>query len=105
MKKGRPGFMLTALCDDARADAVTHLLLEESSTLGVRAHRVQRSLLERWDETVDTPFGPVRYKAARLPSGNVLRRPEDDEVSRLCAAHHLGRAELLRRLNAPPRHP
>jgi uncharacterized protein (DUF111 family) len=102
MKKGRPGYMMTALCDDAHADAVTRLLLEESSTLGVRAHRVQRSLLERWQETVDTPFGPVRFKAARLPSGHVLRRPEDDEVARLCASHRLGRAELLRALSATP---
>lgn len=98
MKKGRPGLLLTVLCDDARAAALTDLLLEESTTLGVRRHRVQRSVLERWQEERATPFGPVRFKVARLPSGAVVARPEDDELRRLCTAHGLGRAELLRRL-------
>jgi uncharacterized protein (TIGR00299 family) protein len=100
MKKGRPGFLVTVLCDDARAGPLTQLLLEESSSLGVRRHRVQRSVLERWQETRDTVFGPVVFKVARLPSGQVVARPEDDEVQRLGAAHGLGRAEVLRRLQA-----
>lgn len=98
MKKGRPGHLVTVLTDDARAAALTALLLEESSTLGVRRHRVERSVLERWQETRSTPFGPVLWKCARLPSGVVSARPEDDELQRLSAAHGLGRAELLRRL-------
>ena len=59
---------------------------------------MQRSVLERWQETRATPFGPVRFKVARLPSGAVVARPEDDELKRLMDAHGLGRAELLRRL-------
>ena len=98
MKKGRPGVLLTVLCDDARAAPLQALLLEESSSLGVRRHRVQRSVLERWTETRTTPFGPVVWKVARLPSGVVTGRPEDEELRRLCREQGLGRAEVLRRL-------
>lgn len=98
MKKGRPGFLVTALVSRAQEESITRLLLEESSSLGVRRHEVQRSVLERWQETRDTALGPVRFKVARLPSGAVTARPEDDELRRLCAAHALGRAEVLRRL-------
>jgi uncharacterized protein (TIGR00299 family) protein len=98
MKKGRPGVLLTVLADDARARGLETFLLEESSTLGVRRHRVQRSVLERWVETRATSLGPVAFKVARLPSGAVNARPEDDEVRRLCREHGLGRAEVLRRL-------
>ena len=98
MKKGRPGVLLTVLCDDARVLPLEALLLEESSTLGVRRHRVQRSVLERWSETRASVFGPVRCKVARLPSGVVVARAEDDELRRLCKEHGLGRAEVLRRL-------
>lgn len=98
MKKGRPGVLLTVLCDDARAPVLEALLLEESSTLGVRRHRVQRTVLERWSEVRDGAFGPVRWKIARLPSGAVVARPEDDELRRLCRERSLGRAEVLRRL-------
>ncbi len=98
MKKGRPGFLVTVLCDDAHAQPLGDLLLAESTSLGVRRHRVQRSVLERWQETRDTPFGPVRFKVARLPAGTVVARPEDDELRRLCREHGLGRADVLRRL-------
>ncbi|MBL8730432.1 MAG: nickel pincer cofactor biosynthesis protein LarC [Planctomycetes bacterium] len=100
MKKGRPGCLVTVLCDDAHAAALTDLLLEESSSLGVRRHRVQRHVLERWQETRDTSLGPVVFKVARLPSGRVVARPEDDEVRRLCRERGLGRAEVLRQLQA-----
>ena len=98
MKKGRPGFLVTVLCEDARAAAVGDVLLEESSSLGVRRHRVARRVLERWQETRATSLGPVVFKVTRLPSGTVTSRPEDDEVRRLCQQARLGRAEVLRRL-------
>lgn len=98
MKKGRPGLLVTALCDDAHAPIAERLLLEESTSLGVRRHRVRRTVLERWQETRATPLGDVRFKCARLPSGAVVARPEDDELRRLSSEHGLGRAELLRRL-------
>jgi uncharacterized protein (DUF111 family) len=64
----------------------------------VRRHRVQRTVLERWTETRDTALGRVTFKVARLPSGALAARPEDDEVRRLCREHGLGRADVLRRL-------
>jgi uncharacterized protein (TIGR00299 family) protein len=99
MKKGRTGVLLTVLCDDARARPLEQFLLEEAGTLGVRRHRVQRTVLERWQESRATTFGAVRFKCARLPSGAVVARPEDDELRRICAEHALGRAEALRRLS------
>ncbi|MEC7584627.1 MAG: nickel pincer cofactor biosynthesis protein LarC [Planctomycetota bacterium] len=98
MKKGRPGHLLTVLCEASRGDDLVTWLLEESSSLGVRQHAVSRAVLERWQQTRSTEFGPVQFKVARLPSGVEAARPEDDEVRRLCAEHGLSRAELLRRL-------
>jgi uncharacterized protein (TIGR00299 family) protein len=102
MKKGRPGLLVTVSCDEARREVLTRLLLEESSSLGVRVHRVQRQVVERWTETRDTALGPVAFKVARLPSGAVVARPEDDELRRLCRERGLGRAEVLRRLLPGP---
>ena len=50
------------------------------------------------EETRATALGEVQFKVARLPSGEVVARPEDDEVRRLAAERGLGRAEVLRRL-------
>jgi uncharacterized protein (TIGR00299 family) protein len=100
-KKGRPVHLFQALVEDAGRDEVVRLLLEESSSLGLRIARAERTVLERWGETLSTAaFGAVRYKCVRLPSGAVLRRPEDGEVRRIAAEHRLGRREVLGRLAA-----
>lgn len=98
MKKGRPAYLLSALTDAASRDAIARFLLEESSSLGVRMHAAERQVLERWSEAVATSLGPVRCKAARLPSGRIARRPEADEVQRLAAEHGIGPSEVLARL-------
>ncbi|MDP6931147.1 MAG: nickel pincer cofactor biosynthesis protein LarC [Planctomycetota bacterium] len=98
MKKGRPGYQLTALVESEMREDVTQFLLEESTSLGVRMHRVMREVLERWSEVVDTDLGPVRHKIARLPSGSVVRRPEDDEIKRLVEEKGLTRSEVLDRI-------
>jgi hypothetical protein len=98
MKKGRPGYQIAALVDDAHRDALVQLLLEESTSLGVRMHRVDRVELERWQETLATSMGPVRCKVARLPSGTLARRAEDDEVRRIARELGVPRREVLARL-------
>lgn len=98
MKKGRPGHVLHVLTGEQRRPQLEGFLLEESSSLGIRRTTVERTVLERWVETVDGPFGPVAHKCARLPSGRVVRRPEDAELRRLVDSTGLGRRELLARL-------
>jgi uncharacterized protein (TIGR00299 family) protein len=95
MKKGRPGHVVHALVADSARGPVVELLLEESTSLGVRTRAWERHVLERWAESVDTAWGPVRFKVARSPSGRLIRRPEDDDVARLCAERGLGRRAVL----------
>lgn len=98
MKKGRPGVLLTLLVEPARVCQLRELLLAESGSLGLRERSWQRHVLERWQETRDTAFGPLQYKVARLPNGELLARPEADELARLCRTSGLTRAALLRAL-------
>ncbi len=98
MKKGRPAYQVTTLVKADARDRVVRFLLEEASTLGLRMHAVERAILERWGETVNTDLGPVRCKVARLPSGNVVRKPEDDDVLKLVRETGINRREILARL-------
>jgi uncharacterized protein (TIGR00299 family) protein len=79
MKKGRPGVLLGALCDEARRAAVTRALLLETTTLGVRRHAVLRDELDRALVEVDTAYGKVRVKVARLEGREVGAHPEYDD--------------------------
>jgi uncharacterized protein (TIGR00299 family) protein len=83
MKKGRPGTLITALCDPRRTTQVAERLFAESTTIGVRMRREGRIELKRSIATVETPFGAVRVKTAVLPSGEERRVPEYDDLRRI----------------------
>jgi uncharacterized protein (TIGR00299 family) protein len=83
MKKGRPGTLVTAICDAARAHAVLERLFAESTTIGVRVRHEGRVELSRSIAEVETPAGRLRVKTVILPTGEERRVPEYDDVRRL----------------------
>lgn len=89
MKKGRPAHVLSALCPDAVVDAVRRVMLTETTTIGLRVSRVQRTVLDRDECTVEVDGRPVRVKTARLGEDVVNVMPEWDDV--VAAAKALGR--------------
>lgn len=89
MKKGRPGVLVTAICDSARAHAVLDRLFAESTTIGVRVRHEGRVELLRSVTEVETPLGRLRVKTAILPTGEERRVPEYEDVRRI--AQDLGR--------------
>lgn len=69
MKKNRPGTLLSILCRPGDTERLSHIVFQETTTLGVRQQTLQRKALQRAMRTVETPYGPVRVKVARLPGG------------------------------------
>ncbi|HEY5117996.1 MAG TPA: nickel insertion protein, partial [Anaerolineales bacterium] len=47
------------------------IVFSETTTIGVRMHPGERRKLEREEETVETSFGPVQVKIAKL-NGRVM---------------------------------
>jgi hypothetical protein len=64
MKKGRPGHLLSALCDLALTDALRQVLIDESGTFGVRSHVVDRFASTRRTESIDVDGHEVRIKVS-----------------------------------------
>ena len=83
MKKGRPGVLVTAICDSSRAHAVLERLFAESTTIGVRVRHEGRVELRRSVAEVQTPSGKIRVKTAILPTGEERRVPEYDDMKRI----------------------
>ena len=100
MKKDRPGVLLTVLCQPATADAAIEMLLAETTTLGVRYYEAKRRVLERTIETVETPYGPVRIKVARLGARTLHFQPEYDDCARIAASAKVPLLEVLGAANA-----
>ena len=105
MKKGRPGFVLSALARPGAEVAVARALLEETTALGVRATRLDRWELEREERTVQVTGGVVRVKVGRLDGDVVNLAPEHDDCA--AVARETGRpvksvwAEALARAQEP----
>jgi len=95
MKKNRPGLLLTVLCPPERAEALTQLVFEQTTTLGLRSYRAERRVLERTIETVETRLGPVRMKLARM-NGRLLNvAPEYEDCQRLAREKSVPLKEVL----------
>ena len=82
MKKNRPATLLSVLCRPEDVEHLEAILFRETSTLGVRRQSVERRCLERESETVQTVYGLIRVKVARLPDGSTKRAPEYEDCKR-----------------------
>ena len=100
MKKGRPGVLVTALCDPRRSTAVVERLFAESSTIGVRVRREGRIELKRSVAEIDTPVGRVRVKTIVLPSGEERRVPEYDDLRRVAQTTGRPLIEIMEEVRA-----
>lgn len=83
MKKGRPGIIMTVLAEPAHTEALTRILLTETTTLGVRTRQEQRRTLDREHVTVQSPWGPIRVKLGRLQGEVVNCAPEFEDCRKI----------------------
>ena len=89
MKKNRPGWEITVICDATNAAAMEKILFEETTTIGIRRQGMERTILTRRTEEVETPYGMITIK---ISGGDRVERvhPEYEDVS--AAARRCGAA-------------
>ncbi len=88
MKKGRTGTQLTVLCRPDLVSVQRDLILRETTTIGLHWRLEQKASLAREFAEVQTPWGPVRIKIARWPSGEVANAAAEYEDCRVLARKH-----------------
>lgn len=94
MKKNRPGVLLTVLCQAARGDDLTELILRETSAFGVRRSLCERRKLRREFTTVQTPFGSVTVKVGKLNDRILQAAPEFESCKQLASQLNLPLKEI-----------
>ena len=95
MKKGRPAIMLSLLCSPAETEKFSHIILEETSSIGIRHYPVSRLALERRIEERDTKLGRVRFKVT-----DYGEKPEYEDCRRIAQETGLPLREVYRILQA-----
>jgi uncharacterized protein (DUF111 family) len=91
MKKGRPATLLTVMCADEEAEKerFVRLIFRYTTTIGIRELISERYILDRREETLDTPYGPVRRKTVsgygteryKLEYEDLARIAREEDVS------------------------
>lgn len=94
MKKGRSGHLLTAVVRPAEEVRFAAQILRDTPTLGVRLRHEDRFELPREIVEVDTRFGPIRVKVARVSRAVARGWPEHDDCAAAARRHAVTLAEV-----------
>ncbi|MBU4385972.1 MAG: LarC family nickel insertion protein, partial [Actinobacteria bacterium] len=87
MKKTRPGTIITVLCSPGNAGTFKRILLEETSTFGLRTVTVMKKAIEREIIDVATSWGHVGVKVGREGSRVTSVSPEFSDCARIAGEH------------------
>jgi len=103
MKKGRPGHLLTVLCEPWKTAELVPIIFAETSTFGVRTYRTQKYSLERETKTVTTAYGAVKVKIGSLGGKVVSVSPEYESCQKLAKRKRVPLKEIYAAAEAAAR--
>lgn len=95
MKKGRFSQKLSILCPILLKNELEMIIFEETTTIGIRSYPVSRTILDRREETVETPWGKVRVKISSHHGKTCSITPEFDDCRRLAGENTVPLKEIL----------
>lgn len=88
MKKNRPGVQVQVIGRPDRKNALMEIMVQETTTLGIRFRYSQRMVLERNQEEVESPWGRISVK--RVIQGESTRLvPEYDVCREIALKNHI----------------
>lgn len=99
MKKGRPGIKLSVLCSIEAEKIMTQTLLTETTTLGVRKHKVEKTMLKREFSKISTKYGEITVKTSLFNGEKVKCKPEYDDCKRLAKENSIAISEIYSEVN------
>lgn len=100
MKKGRPAFTLSVICEEEQLDAVREILFTESTTIGLRVTPFTKETLRREFEEIDTRFGKVVIKKSFFNDRLVSVKPEADRCAAIATATGLPMKQVMQEISA-----
>ncbi len=83
MKKNRPAVKISVLAPPAKREAVSHILLTETSTFGIRFTEMDRIILDRQHMEVQTPYGKVAVKVGSMDGQVMHFSPEYESCKQI----------------------
>lgn len=103
MKKSRPGFLLTVICQPSDISLCEDILFQETTTIGIRHSLQQRTRLHREIQQVPTEYGLISVKVAwqnhqktsKIPTITNIQ-PEYEDCAKIARDRNLPWREVQR---------
>lgn len=89
MKKGRPGTKLSIIANETSEQSLANLILNETTTFGVRCVPIHKYEASRTIKTIQTEFGAVRVKIKNNMGKIAGVWPEYDDCAKLAREHNV----------------
>lgn len=98
MKRGRPGIILSAICEKGKSEKIKSIIFRESTTLGIREFPFSKDTLIRKFEKAETKYGTVTIKRSFYKGDEVSGKPEYSECRELAIKTGIPLKELYRNI-------
>lgn len=83
MKKNRPAYLLTVICNPQDRQKIENLIFLHTSTIGIRRCEMERTKLARQNIEVQTKYGKALVKRVQV-EGLVKNYPEYESIASIC---------------------
>lgn len=97
MKKNRPAYQLNVICRESDLDKMEQIIFTQTTTIGIRRQRMERSVLNRRLETRLTSLGEVKVKVCELSNGERCY-PEYSSLADICRKTGLPYQEVYQKV-------
>ena len=99
MKKNRPAIKISVLCSPDQMNKVKELLFTETTTLGLRSYKVDKTALERKLSKLTTDYGEVTIKSCYYQNKLLHSKPEYEDCKRIAKERNIPIREVLKYIN------
>jgi len=96
MKKCRPAWMLSAICEAADVAEAERIIFTETTTFGIRRRPACRTKLTREHKTVETQYGPIRIKVGRMMGQTLTAVAEFSDCAAAAETHGVAVRQVMR---------
>lgn len=100
MKKNRPAYKVTIICNEEDIDKFTELLLTETSTFGVRYHKLERATLNRKFSKINTKYGDIQVKLGYLNDKLIKVTPEYEDCKIIAKQENISLNKVFVEINS-----
>ncbi len=95
MKKNRPAYKFSVICKEEDKSVLEKIIFEETTTFGIRAYKVERTILDREFTKIKTTYGEVTVKNGYLDSKLIKSSFEYEDLKKLAIEHDIPISKIV----------